>query len=405
MEKERIKALDGLRAFAIIFVLISHSAWKFDAQLTLNIGSADFHNIFYNGWFGVDLFFVLSGFLIASQLLKYPLNKTNLRNFMCKRYFRIAPAYYISVLAALVSLHIYPVIGIEPLADIFATWWLPLLSHIIFLHDYIGRLPQIDGVFWSIPIEIKFYLILPIFIYLLNKFKNNTYRIALIVGFYGVYVALRTFYISAQYGTEDIQYLDYFFKVKTPFHLALDGLTIGVLCAFILKNNIVKRIKANTKLLDIGFYSGVTLFSILALTPHFTNDIATFFERTIMTSLFSVSFGIILLCLIKGCSATEFFSHKILHFIARISYALYLTHTYALSLQELLIIQLQHYIASPTLCWIISMPIFWGCAVITAMILYTAVEKPVIHWSRKKWATIPDTNDVTKPLSETNTRL
>lgn len=391
MEKERIKALDGLRAFAILFVLFSHSAWKLDTQITLRIGDADLHNVFYNGWFGVDLFFVLSGFLIASQLLKYPLNKTNLRNFMCKRYFRIAPAYYISVLAALISLHIYPAIGVEPLADIFATWWLPLLSHIVFLHDYIGRFPWIDGIFWSIPIEIKFYMILPLFIYLLGKLKNNTHRIFLIAGVYCTYVTLRTFYISAQYSAEDMQYLDYFFQIKTPFHMALDGLTIGVLCAFILKSDAAKRIKANTKLLDIGFYSGLALFSVLALTPHFINDIATFFERAIMTSLFSLSFGIILLCLVKGCSATEFFSHNILRFIARISYSLYLTHTYALSLQELLITQLQHYISSPTLCWVISMPVFLGCAIITAMILYRVVEKPVIDWSRKKWATTENT--------------
>lgn len=392
MDKERIKALDGLRAFAIISVLISHSAWKMNSQITVKIGSADIHNIFYNGWFGVDLFFVLSGFLIASQLLKRPLTRTSLRNFMCKRFFRIAPAYYISVFATLMYLHIYPTIGEKPLSNMIEIWGLPLMSHIIFLHDYIGRFPWIDGIFWSIPIEIKFYMILPLLVYFLSHIKNNTHKIAIISVAYIIYLSVRTFYIYTQYGVEDVEYLDYFFQIKTPFHMALDGLTIGVLCAFILQRDFIKGVKSNTKLLDSLFYAGFTLFAILALTPHFINDAATLFERTIMTSLFSLSFGIILLCLIKGCSATPFFSNNILSFIARISYSLYLTHTYALSLQSVTIEKLGNYIASPTTCWLVSMPIFFGCAIITATILYMTVEKPIINWSRNKWSSITQSN-------------
>ncbi len=392
MDNGRIQSLDGLRAFAILFVLISHSAWKLDSQITIKLGEADLQNLFYNGWFGVGLFFVLSGFLIASQLLKHPINKSQIKNFMCKRFFRIAPAYYIAVSATLVSLHIYPEVGKNSSPDLMDIWTVPLISHLLFVHDYIGRFPWIDGIFWSIPIEIKFYMVLPFFIYLLNNLRNNTNKITMIASFYGSYIIIRTYYIYTEYGTDDIPYLDYFFQIKTPFHMALDGLTIGVLCAFILKSDFANRIEANTQKLNIGFYGGLILFSILALPPHFTDNVSTLFERTIMASLFSISFGIILICLIKGCCATEFFSNKILKFIARISYSLYLTHTFALSLQERTIEQLQDYFSSPTTCWILSMPVFFVCSIITATILYVTVERPVIHWSRKRWSNKTDNN-------------
>ncbi len=68
----RIKALDGLRTFAIIFVLLSHSLWRYKEYVTFKIGFIELNSFLYNGWFGVDLFFVLSGFLIATQLLKKP---------------------------------------------------------------------------------------------------------------------------------------------------------------------------------------------------------------------------------------------------------------------------------------------------------------------------------------------
>src|SRR5436189_6032324 len=73
-------ALDGLRGIAILLVVFLH-----------NFG---FMNYFFFGWLGVDLFFVLSGFLISDILLN-SLDKPNfLRNFYIRRVLRIFPLYY-----------------------------------------------------------------------------------------------------------------------------------------------------------------------------------------------------------------------------------------------------------------------------------------------------------------------
>ncbi|MBL0067656.1 MAG: acyltransferase [Chitinophagaceae bacterium] len=66
-------ALDGLRGLAILLVVVYH-----------NFG---FINVFFFGWLGVDLFFVLSGFLITDILLKTLHQKDYLKNFICEEYF------------------------------------------------------------------------------------------------------------------------------------------------------------------------------------------------------------------------------------------------------------------------------------------------------------------------------
>ncbi len=387
IENHRIKALDGLRAFAIIFVLFSHSAWKFDSQINISFGGAEFHNFIYNGWVGVDLFFVLSGFLITAQLLKSPLTFDNIRKFFSKRYFRIAPAYYISVFLTLLLLQILPAISEgEAISDLFIEWISPLFSHMVFMHDYIGRDPSINGLFWSIPVEIKFYFLLPLLIYLLLKIRGNAKRIYIIAGFYSLFTIARGVYLYSLYSFDNIKYADYFLDIKTPFHFALDGLAVGVLCAFILRSELLKLISENSRVINSIFYVGVALFLSVSLPPHFIGGTATFFEIAIMTILFAISFGLILIALVKGCCATNFFSNRVLGFIAKISYSMYLTHIYALYFQMMLIDHIKDFVPNPTLCWLVSLPVFFTLAVCFAYLLYIYVEKPFIKWSRNRWS-------------------
>src|SRR3954468_12026426 len=86
--KNTINGLDHLRALAIVLVLLYHYCKLFPhPQWTETLGSF--------GWVGVDLFFVLSGYLIASQLFKGIKEnaKVDLKAFYIKRFFRIIPAY------------------------------------------------------------------------------------------------------------------------------------------------------------------------------------------------------------------------------------------------------------------------------------------------------------------------
>ncbi len=83
-------ALDGLRGLAILLVVVYH-----------NFG---FINYFFFGWLGVDLFFVLSGFLITDILLRSRDRKEGLSHFYIRRVLRIFPLYYLALLLFLVIL-------------------------------------------------------------------------------------------------------------------------------------------------------------------------------------------------------------------------------------------------------------------------------------------------------------
>src|SRR5690348_7205436 len=142
--RERQPGLDLLRALAIIVVVIYHAA-LFGFKLPGRIDRF--------GWIGVDLFFVLSGYLIGGQLL-VPLvrgNKINLGRFFARRVLRIMPAYFfiLAVYFLLPSWREYP--------DMSQPLWKFLLSiQNIALHGGTAFSHA-----WSLAVEDQFYLALP----------------------------------------------------------------------------------------------------------------------------------------------------------------------------------------------------------------------------------------------------
>src|SRR5947209_7107832 len=84
--KGRLSQLDGIRGLAILLVMLHNESSMFP--------SLHLQNIFANGWMGVDLFFVLSGFLITGILLDAKDSQTYYRDFYARRCLRIWPLYY-----------------------------------------------------------------------------------------------------------------------------------------------------------------------------------------------------------------------------------------------------------------------------------------------------------------------
>ncbi len=394
IEHKRVKVLDGLRAFAILFVLINHSTWHFTEEyltpVILKLGSIDFQNFFYNGWMGVDLFFVLSGFLITSKLLQLPLSKNNVKVYVLRRLFRIVPAYYLVIFLTLIFSILLPDMSANGWSgyDFFSfikKWDLPVISRMLFMHDYIGGEPPLNGVLWTIAIEMKFYLLLPFLLLLMKKINTPKWQLILISVFYGSYVIGKAALVYKLYGGGDMFYDDYMAMVRKPFHLCLDGLTIGVICAFILSYADTLKSKT-TKLNSYIFAAGLTLFTINAFVPYFVGVNTTFFERSAMIPIFALSFGIMLIGLVRGCFASTFFEHKHLRFIAMISYGTYLFHMFAITIHDNLIDILITDLGLPAiLCWMIVLPIYIAASMMMAYIVYVLVEKPALDWSKKRF--------------------
>lgn len=159
-----LPALDGLRGIAILLVLMVHSVPHIQGNST---AVAALNSFFHSGIFGVDLFFVLSGFLITGILLDTKESPHYFRSFYIRRILRLFPVYYgfLVVLTVIVPA-IHRLAGMN-LPEYHGNWWWYLLyfSNWKLNHEADPSL----GHFWSLALEEQFYFIWPLTVYLLPR--------------------------------------------------------------------------------------------------------------------------------------------------------------------------------------------------------------------------------------------
>jgi len=103
----RLEEIDGLRALAVLGVTWSH-CWMFFDNLDLNFFKIPINRLMSFGGVGVDLFFVISGFCMTMAFTRnyQNLNVTNLKDFVIRRFLRIAPVYYIALVVYTIDYYI-----------------------------------------------------------------------------------------------------------------------------------------------------------------------------------------------------------------------------------------------------------------------------------------------------------
>lgn len=179
MEPRRIPQLDGVRGIAILQVLIWHYQPRVEPGSTL----AYFMRLFYLTWSGVDLFFVLSGFLIGGILIDNRESKHYFASFYIRRSCRILPIYLLILLIGYLS----ATFGDHPLGDersvkiISWLWYLSFTQNIwMSLREWGEAWSLWFGQTWSLAVEEQFYLLLPLTIWLVSKRMLPLCLIALI---------------------------------------------------------------------------------------------------------------------------------------------------------------------------------------------------------------------------------
>ncbi len=166
---QHIQELDGIRAIAIWMVLIGHLYWGFKVpDDTYNRMPRLIYQIISHGWLGVDLFFILSGFLISGILLDSKHKKNYFRTFYWRRVLRILPVFYLCIF---VMSYFY---------ENAAYFLLSLVFLANFAEGFGVQAPHGPGVFWSLCIEEHFYLLWPFLVKYLNR-RNLTILAAVIV--------------------------------------------------------------------------------------------------------------------------------------------------------------------------------------------------------------------------------
>jgi len=283
---KHIPALDGLRAIAVLMVLVTHF-WNDPAEYPL------LNRLAAAGWAGVDLFFVLSGFLITSILLASKERPHYYRNFYARRTLRIFPLYYLVLVVVLIGL---PYISTLP-AQLMADRWLyfAYLSNVALA---IGgwQLFMMD-ITWSLAIEEQFYLVWPSVVYVLTRSRLVIVCVILLV--------LAPIARLAAFDTLGWRWI----HMATPFRL--DAFAIGGLLAMVQVSQ-----RAAAALFGVG---GLALLT-LVVTGQFARD--SFVVGTIGYSLTALTSGAAL----KLATASRWLAWRPLRRIGEVSYGMYLLH-------------------------------------------------------------------------------
>ena len=295
--------IDGLRAIAVLAVVIYHAKFILNGKELLP-----------GGYLGVDVFFVISGYLITLILLKQIANKTfSFKSFYKRRLRRIAPALLGTMLAVLpfAWYSMFPNAAYEYCASILSS--LGMGSNFLFWREdsYWAAVSDLKPFLhtWSLSIEEQFYIFFPILLIFINKKKILKNNLAKFLVFTFIFSLAFSQYASIHH-------------VKTNFFLLPSRaweLLAGSLLAYLEINfgrNISSQLKSNV-LVGIGLTLVVLPFFLFKKeTPH--PSILTLIP--ILGSTLVVWYGSSIGYM------TKIISHKVLVYIGLISYSLYLWH-------------------------------------------------------------------------------
>jgi peptidoglycan/LPS O-acetylase OafA/YrhL len=152
--QKRMPELDAVRGIAVLAVIIHNAPDKYPYSLVERFAAS--------GWMGVDLFFVLSGFLITGILLDSQGSQDYFRNFYARRCLRIWPLYYLLLVCLFVAV---PLMSSRESALIFSARSSPWWAFPLFLQNFLVSRPagavSLLGVTWSLAVEEQFYLVWP----------------------------------------------------------------------------------------------------------------------------------------------------------------------------------------------------------------------------------------------------
>jgi peptidoglycan/LPS O-acetylase OafA/YrhL len=178
-----IPSLDGLRGIAVLLVVAAHIGWLDEADRLLqrhHHPHIAWVTEFDAGDLGVSIFFVISGFLITTLLIRHDdsAGRVSLKNFYVRRFFRIFPPYYAYLLAiaALWALHMVPM-----LPGAFASAALYVSNYYPYRVSQPGSVSWLVGHSWSLSLEEQFYMLWPACLHWLGRRRSAALGVVLIV--------------------------------------------------------------------------------------------------------------------------------------------------------------------------------------------------------------------------------
>ena len=314
-ENEYFGYLDSLRFFAFLAVFYAHTgSIFFGATLTDAFPLNMWKKFFIYGSFGVNFFFVLSGFLITYLLLKEKLKKgdISIKKFYIKRILRIWPVYFTAlffgalILPFLIPQSTYEILGSTNPLMTFSDFW----SFFFFLGNFYqglgwGLAPLSIGILWSVCVEEQFYLVWPWIVRWCTIRKLTLITILL---------------ISLSFLYKFLWAEDRVANYYLPWSVGMD-LAFGALLAISYFTNKQR-----------AFLFGIIMTMILCISIIMATSVSLESLRLFKTPILDCVFVLILLFFIRRIGSPKKIVGNVLTYLGKISYGLYAYHTMCLML-------------------------------------------------------------------------
>ena len=353
----RLPGLSLIRAFAIVWVMFYHAA-----LYDLLSGDNWFPKF---GWMGVDLFFVLSGFLIAGQLLR-PFargSRPDYRRFFERRALRTLPAYLVVVAAYFTIPAVRDRTAIQPL------WQFLTFTENLFVEL---STPKAFSHVWSLCVEEQFYVVLPCLIILIAR-KPSAWLVSLMVAaaLLGG-MAIRGWLWLADvarvpFDAASLPHAVPFMRlIYYPTWCRLDGLVVGIAAASIqlFRPTAWRLLTTRPNLL-----LGLGVMGVFGCTQLFGEQIAQFWPTVLGFPLLSVSIGAIVVAGSSSRSVISRWSIPGADALAAGAYSLYLSHKAVYRAVA----------ASTFIPDALKFPVALCAAMVVGALLFAAVERPFLR--------------------------
>ncbi len=359
--EKRVFGLDLMRAIAIITVMIGHCSMLYKAN-------TDFPWIKLID--GVELFFVLSGFLIGGILIRLLENNAihsprDIYNFWIRRWFRTLPNYYLILILNIIF--VYFGLNNQDFASIDYKFF-------FFIQNFYTGFTGFFWESWSLSVEEWFYFFFPIILVLIISglksvlSKKHLFLISVLV-FLLVPLALRAYYASRY----DMDYSSLHINIYKVVIYRLDSIALGLLAAYCYRWHI--QLWHRTRV--VTFILGILICYFILYLQWLPNDISTKVFKPIVQS-----FGcMLLLPLFSAMKKAPRYVTKVVTHISLISYSMYLVNLGLVA--EVLSTHFPPITPLSAWMWFVF---YWLFVVLVSTLLFKYFERPMTRL-RDKWST------------------
>jgi peptidoglycan/LPS O-acetylase OafA/YrhL len=368
----RLDGVDLLRALAIFFVLMNHVNMRLlgaHVPYTAGLPHQLVNSLVWNGQFGVQIFFAVSGFLITSTTLRrwHTLSNVSVRDFYLLRFARIAPLLLLllAVLSILHFAHFEDFVVLEKTGGLGRALFAALTFHVNVLEAWRGYLPANWDILWSLSVEEMFYLFFPLICLLLGRGRL-------------LFLFLLTFVMLGPFGRTALAHGNAVWK-EYSYLGGMDAIALGCLTAIFGARRQLSR--------TVASWVGIVGLALLIFSLCFSNRAYAWGLGRNGLNMTVLALGTCMV--ITTVAKTAWRSPRVfapLLLLGQRSYEVYLTHMFVV------FGCLHLFLSVGKRMW--TVPLFFIAVVLFSTLLGEIVARfysePMNRWLRKHWGDGPE---------------